>query len=377
LPRPYRWRIARLGRRVPFTVANLTKLSKAADPWSSSLAVYYDRRSQFFVWGLVDQTVHFNTRLVRESETGYPPPGLFQVVATGTADLSVYHQHSFVARLAQDTLLKRQNDIFWLPPVADRLDDGIQRYLETVRRRAGLPHDMGSWPTFLADSWISALCRILISIRRYRHGGALLISPTRKDLDVKYRLDYPRLPRALARLGEQTITNALAREEITTEYLDAGRDHVPMGLYLREAVSEDWIEDIRQEITGAVRFISSLSLVDGLILAGPDLSIKGFGVEIRTKEDPKRAFLSPLPGVHRKKLRRVDPSSYGTRHRTMMRYCFAHPDSLGFVVSQDGEIRAMTRVRNRLVIWENLAVLPVSEPVFRKRGTRSRTGGPV
>lgn len=49
----------------------------------------------------------------------------------------------------------------------------------------------------------------------------------------------------------------------------------------------------------------------------------------------------------------------------MMRYCFAHPKSLGFVISQDGEIRAMARVRNRLVMWENLKVLGFME-AFRR-----------
>ena len=53
----------------------------------------------------------------------------------------------------------------------------------------------------------------------------------------------------------------------------------------------------------------------------------------------------------------------------MMRYCFAHHGSLGFVISQDGEIRAMTRVGARLIIWENLEVLSVTEPVVKKGRT--------
>jgi len=67
-------------------------------------------------------------------------------------------------------------------------------------------------------------------------------------------------------------------------------------------------------------------------------------------------------------MRSIDPSHYGTRHRTMMRFCFAHPDSLGFVISQDGEIRAMTRVKDRLVMWENLKVLHYWE--FRPKKPR-------
>src|SRR6266566_7911629 len=368
-PRPYRWEIIRLKRPVPFDVASLAKLAKAADPWSSSLAVYYNQSGQFFVWGLVDQTVHFNTRLVRESESGYPPPGLFQVVANWTADLTVYREHSFVARLAPDTLLKRQNDLFWLGPVTERIDAGMQVYLDAVWRRVRhlLPRNMGTWPPFLADVWISTLCRILISIQRYRHGGALLIATSKGDVDVKYRLDYRRLPKALTNLGEQTIRNSFAREEIITNHLGQKKSSVPAKLYLEESVSENDIENYRNEITGCVRFISSLSCVDGLILAAPDLSIRGFGVEIRTKQDPKRAFLSLRPTVNSRTLIRVDPSSYGTRHRSMMRYCFAHPGSLGFVISQDGEIRAMTRVGAQLIIWENIEVLSVMEPTIRKR----------
>ena len=40
----------------------------------------------------------------------------------------------------------------------------------------------------------------------------------------------------------------------------------------------------------------------------------------------------------------------------MMRYCWENPGSLGFVVSQDGDIRAMLRLKDRLVLWENIEV---------------------
>jgi hypothetical protein len=44
----------------------------------------------------------------------------------------------------------------------------------------------------------------------------------------------------------------------------------------------------------------------------------------------------------------------------------AHRNSLGFVISQDGEIRAMTRIGERLVIWENLQVLSLWSDDFKK-----------
>jgi hypothetical protein len=137
--------------------------------------------------------------------------------------------------------------------------------------------------------------------------------------------------------------------------------------YLDESISEGDAEDCERAITGSVRFISSLSCVDGLILATPELAIKGFGVEIRTKKEPASVFISTTAEPHERTVRRVDPSHYGTRHRTMMRYCFANPKSVGFVISQDGEIRAMTRAGSRLIMWENLKVLSYLEMSHTKR----------
>jgi hypothetical protein len=116
----------------------LVKLSKAADPWSSCLAAYYSKDGELFIWGMVDQTVHFNRQMVRESDPGgYAPPGLFQVVALGIADVSVYRRFGFVARLAQDTLLKKQANVFWEGPISDRIWDSIDKYTNYVWERVG------------------------------------------------------------------------------------------------------------------------------------------------------------------------------------------------------------------------------------------------
>jgi hypothetical protein len=40
----------------------------------------------------------------------------------------------------------------------------------------------------------------------------------------------------------------------------------------------------------------------------------------------------------------------------MMRYCYQVPDSLGLAVSQDGDIQALMRIDDKLVVWENIDV---------------------
>lgn len=155
--------------------------------------------------------------------------------------------------------------------------------------------------------------------------------------------------------------------EIRGKRLTKYKNGVPWAWYFEESISESQGQDLQDEITGSVRFISSLSCVDGLILASPDLSIRGFGVEIRPKKEIGTLYLASSPTPKAKSLNRIDPHHYGTRHRSMMRYCMAHPGSVGFVISQDGEIRAITRVQKRLVMWENLQVHSLHEEVPRRR----------
>ncbi len=38
----------------------------------------------------------------------------------------------------------------------------------------------------------------------------------------------------------------------------------------------------------------------------------------------------------------------------MLRYCDANPESVGFVVSQDGDVRAIGKFDDRLLMWENV-----------------------
>jgi hypothetical protein len=88
----------------------------------------------------------------------------------------------------------------------------------------------------------------------------------------------------------------------------------------------------------------------------PDLTVSGYGVEILTAKDVDRIRVSLAPELSSKTSKIVDSNHFGTRHRSMMRYCFSHPSSMGFVMSQDGDIRAIMRVQNEMVMWDSLKV---------------------
>src|SRR6185437_3041602 len=100
----------------------------------------------------------------------------------------------------------------------------------------------------------------------------------------------------------------------------------------------------------------------------------GFGVEILGMRDVPEIYIASDNLATGQGLTKRDPQVYGTRHRSMMRFCAAHPGSIGFVVSQDGFVRAMTVFNGKLVMWENIQLEIISSYVPRRKLRVDATG---
>jgi hypothetical protein len=101
------------------------------------------------------------------------------------------------------------------------------------------------------------------------------------------------------------------------------------------------------------------------------LEVKGFGVEITYSNEPLEVFIARNRDGTESGLRRVDYNHYGTRHRSMIRYCAHTPNSIGFVISQDGEVRIMTQVGGKVVVWENVK-LQLHYGFVRRKTTKQK-----
>jgi hypothetical protein len=350
-----RWVTVPFSSRIALTSRALIKASKATDPRTSSFAAYASSEGEIYIWGMIDQgNLSYDFKRF-ETETGPDLPGLFQASALSVGHLAVHIQYEPIAELRIDRLLTVSLNPLDSGPVLKALQPGIDNYFQAIRSAAPFPTyaDPSHWSGSLAAQWLRTLIRVLLRIRGMGHGGAILITPdmTGAGLDIKYQVTYPRLPEALQRWGAAIVAGARTRELIGNA-LDNDEPAIDTQLYLDEKASNGHGETANNEIDGALWFIASLSRIDGLILMAPDLSMKGFGT-IVTVEDPPRAVFSAQNNdatVDHRTLLSYD--SLGTRHRSMMRYCNARPGSVGFVISQDGELRAMTKVDDDLVIWD-------------------------
>jgi hypothetical protein len=59
----------------------------------------------------------------------------------------------------------------------------------------------------------------------------------------------------------------------------------------------------------------------------------------------------------------------------MMRYCSENEQALGFVISQDGDIRAIMKHQNKLMLWENINVQLAYRPFAERK--RHAPGTPI
>jgi hypothetical protein len=294
--------------------------------------------------------------VVKEASSGPEMPGMFQAVIQGTGEIAAYKTYLLLGSLKQDTLVKGQQGVFESGLVRSKLMLSIKIFQQQVRKEVGgdLYDDRGHWDQSLEGYWISALCRILISIHKYQHGGAVLISDASSGLNPKYALEYPRLADALFRASVLSIKYASSSDVIYEKYLNQEADEVPTDLYLDESVTGNDLRDTHDELTGCVRFLACLSRVDGLIWFDSRLRLKAFGVEITVREDPDPVFLAQNP--RGTKTNKLNLNDYGTRHRSMLRYCATNSNSVGFVVSQDGNVRAVTSSGNRVFLWDNVRI---------------------
>jgi hypothetical protein len=356
-----RWKYINFLKKIPFTVKNLVKLSKAADVWSSSLAVYYDSKEKLSIWGMIDQAVHYQSFLNYEVNSGSDQPGLFQATITGIGGIVVLFDYQMIAHLKQDLLTTNYIDLFKKSLIKGIIDKNTHQLALQVKEKVDQKF-LGDiftnfWDIYFSELIYDTISRLLLRIQGYQHGGAVLITNNfGDDLDIKYLINYNRISEALIKVATSTIENNDFSLQIQLKYIVEKEPSIPTSLYLDEEGSRFQGEEAKNELKGAIRFTASLSCVDGLVLLDKNLNVKGFGTVIKIQNLPEFVYISKTATINEVSLKKTVPKSYGTRHQSMFSYCWHHSGSIGFVISQDGDIRAITKVDDKLIMWENIKV---------------------
>ncbi|MBQ7508131.1 MAG: hypothetical protein IJT52_02250, partial [Spirochaetales bacterium] len=111
-----------------------------------------------------------------------------------------------------------------------------------------------------------------------------------------------------------------------------------------------------KELISYSDFIAKLTTVDGAVVLTKNLDLLGFGAEILTdkmaRKTPDMCFYGSDDTEDTS--RRFNDN--GTRHRSGYRFCDCIDDSIAIICSQDGSIKACTKVNGRVVVYNNVAI---------------------
>ena len=338
-------------------VQRLVKLSRAIDRWSGSIAVYTTSRNEIAAWGVVDQLVQQNVRWQRESGSGFTNPGLLTVTMDGVGDISTYHGDLFLGGLKAQALVSRENDALESKMVSEYGFDTFSPFATAINRVLPGKEDEGEILASLIRTWVTSIARLCIGLRQHGTGGAFLLTPRpiKSMLQVGHPFEYGRLGDSeILYVLDQKYSSSVERAQRT---LTSKGKPVPANLVFEASLAEADADDREDEMTGAVKLVASLAAVDGLVLMSPTLSVAGFGVKIGSAPNVTTVYDGAGFSLRGTKARKIDPSQFGTRHGSMLRYCAKDRKALGIVVSQDGYVRLIMTVRNSLVFWDNLKLL--------------------
>lgn len=357
-----RWKFIRFKYPIKLTISSLVKIALCSDPRNTSLAIYHYRNNNLYIFGLIDQGNSYNSYINYETDSGFGRPGIINLAVVSIGYIIASYDFDIIAELRGNTIVRNVIDVFRKGPIKNYIDKKInvisQLYLKNIKKEL-IDDNIIFNSNYISDiefNWYSVLSRILLRIQNFHHGGAILLhsGDNFEGLNIKYHFFYNRLANALCTNTKMEYYYNYSSDKITYDYIVKEMPTIPTDLYLQEDLSNDNLIDNRNEINNSIWTIAMLSRVDGLILLDNNLSVKGFGVEILEGSEPKKVYRSNTSTGGAKSLKEIDYHHFGTRHRSMIRYCSKNSNCIGFVISQDGDVRCIKKVNQRLIVWENI-----------------------
>ncbi len=335
------------------------KIARAVDKWSGSIAIWGESPSTLIAWGIVDQLVATNKNLNRENIGGFSNPGILTVIIDRPGDLTAYHEDIFLGSLRSQRLLLSEAEVFDSEAIISRLiPEFKQRALEIssiINKTISVPYDEQFALMSLLNEWKAAVARICIGLRHIGTGGTLIITPKPNQdlLSISYSFPYDRLGSALTL---QVLDNAY-QHCLTAERIESTSKNVTREKVFELSSAEADAIDRADEVTGAVKLVTSLAAMDGAILMRPDLSVIGFGVKIGGANTTTEIYDGEDFEIRGEKAKRIDASRFGTRHASVLRYCNEDEDAIGVIISQDGHVRVAMKIDGKVVLWDRIQLL--------------------
>jgi hypothetical protein len=287
-----------------------------------------------------------------ERVMGHSSPEALVVMSTRPGELSISRGDRPVLRLRDGGIVTAAQSVLLRGPVAEFFDAACGVVIRNACQLSGIDQNPAedNGLSFAHQSFIES---VLLYTAEREHGGTLLFVPeeiTHEDsrlpsrVSIKYVLPSTRPRHALvSAMAARLKHNALAERLQNRRTVRAEELEQLDALAGDQQTSEDAARD-------AARFIASLTVVDGAVVLTDTLRIIGFGAEVTASFSggDKVHVAHTAEATETKEVRFAE---YGTWHRSAFRFVASLEPSVGFIMSQDGGVKAARQVGSRLVMW--------------------------
>lgn len=337
---------------VPFTPSELRRLAPVADPRRVLIAVEQgDKGMQ--IYGLVDVGLSLWEMARHQSIGAFASPDALIVTSSHPGELNIFRGDKSLLRLRNGEMATSTSGLLYSGPIAQFFHRAADMCVDDACQLAEMALDkdddglMGAYESFIE--------KVLLYTAELQHGGTILFVPDDFAQDdprlvgrasVKYVLNNSRPKEALVHaMAARLQFNALEEKLLKQRSVSKAELSELEDLRAHKEYCEDAASD-------SARFIASLTTVDGAVILTDALRIIGFGAEVTVAfHGEDLVHVSQTADVTNLKEVRFD--AHGTRHRSAFRFVGSTEPSVGFILSQDGGVKAVRKVGSKLIMWPN------------------------
>ena len=340
----------------PFTTDELNRIAPAADLTRFLICVYHEKSDERLqIWGLLDVGDNWWKFVHHESSSGFPPPNFLAITSTAPGELSFSVQGTILLKLMNGTLSQPLSNPIWSGPISEFLDPPRKRlYDQTLQILKTEKWDEdGADDDFPGSFYNFFLQRILYNVRYFGNGGTVILVPQEIGFDdprlndrisIKYATDYDH--------AWDILCGSLANHHRYYDLyfpLTSGEKRLTIKVLNQLMHLEHERDEFEKKCQDIARSIASLTNVDGALVITTHFNVLGFGGEIVAASPTLRSVTDASDSK-----RQISIESFGTRHRTAFRFCSSFEDSVAFVVSSDGGVKAAKRHGRELLFWPEI-----------------------
>lgn len=337
----------------PFSISEILRLSPALEMTQVLICVSQKTKNnpELVIWGLLDTGSSWWKFIFSESSSGMPPPKYLTISSSEPGTLSISAQGEILITLINGEILEPSWDTIQSGPLGEFFDTGSTSFYEQVASELGGKYDVSDQDEqYPKRFYFSFFDRLLFHIRQKGHGGTVFFVPdylSHNDsrlldrINIKYPIDYDEMWNLMIK----SVINHKHYYDLYFPMWDGKK--LTKNNFQKICFLSMEREDIDEALSDGVRFISSLSGVDGAVLITDKFRVLGFGSEV-TASSPSLEFVTTQTN------KRIPINSFGTRHRSAFRFCSSFEESVGFIVSSDGAVRATMRVGAQVVLWPDI-----------------------